>query len=119
MKISLTCADDSMPRTVFYDRFAQAVRANPTFVPDESAADMLLPTEDTALETNWPRYGNQASAYMRGKPDMAAYNIYLQHLSGAARPVCIVNMHPFIRVPQLRAAQPLSAQGQPPGELRR
>ena len=105
MKISLTLTDDSMPRTVFYDRFVAAVRANPAFTPDESAADILLPAEDTALETNWPRYGNQASAYMRGAPDMAAYNAYLQRVAASERPVCIVNMHPFIRVPQLRAAQ--------------
>lgn len=106
MKISLTLADESVPRTAYYDRFVAAVRAHAAFTPDETAADILLPAEDTALETNWPRYGNQASAYIRGVPDMARYNQYLDRLVAAARPLCIVNMHPFIRVPQLRVARP-------------
>lgn len=105
MKIAFTLTDDSMPRTVFYDRFTAAVRAHPAFTSDEAAADVLLPAEDTALETNWPRYGHQRSAYVRGTPDMATYNAYLNRVAAAARPVCVVNMHPFIRVPQLRAAQ--------------
>ena len=67
MKVSFAVPDPSMPRTIYYDRFADAVRRNPRFVEEPVGADICLPAEDVALETNWPRYGNPQSAYVRGQ----------------------------------------------------
>lgn len=99
MRIGLTARDDAVPRTVYYDRFLAALHANPRFVADEAQADLLFPAEDTALETNWPRYGDYPSAFVRGKPDLAAFDGYLKRLAGMARRLCVVNLHPFRRLP--------------------
>jgi hypothetical protein len=99
LKFSLTLSDASLPRALFYDRFVDSLRRDRRFVEDEAAADILFPHEDVALESNWPRYGNQVSAYIRGKYDDAAYMRYMDVLFQAQRPLCIVNMHPFIRIP--------------------
>ncbi len=101
MKVSFIHPDPTMPRTVFWDMFTQAVRRNPRYVDDPAQADMVLPAEDTAYETNWPRYGNQQSAFIRGGWDQGAYERYLNQLVAAQRPICIVNMHPFIRLPRI------------------
>ena len=56
MKISMTLEDASMPRTVYWQLFREALQRNPRYVADPLQADLLFPAEDTALETNWPRY---------------------------------------------------------------
>lgn len=101
MKVSLTLPDDAMPRTVFYERFLAALRRNARFTEDESAADVLFPAEDTAMETNWPRYGRMASAFTRGAFDQNRLQTYLQALAARAARLCIVNLNPFLRMPQL------------------
>jgi hypothetical protein len=103
MKIALAQRDDAMPRTVYYERLLDAIRANSRFVANEAEADLLLPAEDIALETNWPRYGDPMSAFVRGaaQPDGAWYQAYLDTLSRRREPICIVNMHPFMRLPQV------------------
>ncbi len=102
MKVALTQRDDAMPRTVYYDRLLEAIRRNARFVADEAGADLLLPAEDVALETNWPRYGDPSSAFVRGasKPDGQWYQEYLDALGKRRERICIVNMHPFVRLPQ-------------------
>ncbi len=100
MKVSFTNYDPGMPRTIYYELFAQAVRRNPRFVEDAAQADLCLPAEDVALETNWPRYGVQSSAFIRGGWNGGKYNEYLGQLVRQSRPLCIVNMHPFLRLPQ-------------------
>jgi hypothetical protein len=110
MQIAFACPDDSMPRTVFYDRFAQAVKASAHFTIDETAADVVFPAEDTAMESNWPCYGNQRKAYIKGvAPDQAQYEAYLKNLQQQAqalrRPLCIVNMHPLVRLPEVLQKQ--------------
>ena len=108
MKISLILPDPSMPRTVYYDQFCRLVTQNSRYVPDPAAADVVFPAEDTAVETNCPRYGNAPSAYIRGQMDLQAVMNYLSRL--AATPlsgqVCIPSFHPAIRLTQALAQRP-------------
>jgi len=69
MKVSFAVPEPAMARTVYYELFSDAVRRNPRFVEDPAMADICLPAEDTAVETNWPRFGDQTSAYIRGGYD--------------------------------------------------
>jgi hypothetical protein len=104
--VGFICEEAGMPRTVFYDRFKDAVRRNAAF--RDAGADLLIPAEDTANETNWPRYGNPESAYLRGsRPDLSNEGIFFRYMDRVARyahdhadnRVLIVNMHPFVRLP--------------------
>lgn len=99
MRISLGLADPAMPRTVFYDRLRQSVARNHRYVVGEREADLVLPAEDLALETNWPRYGDSASAFVRGHYDKAAVHQYLNRFAAIAKPLCIVSMNPFAGLP--------------------
>lgn len=99
----------AIPRTVFHDRLCEAVRRHSWFRDGDGAA-MVLPAEDTAQETNWPRYGARASAYLRGDPPEFRAGSplveYLNQVAAAARArpdrrVLVVNMHPFVRLPML------------------
>jgi hypothetical protein len=101
MKVSLTEFDASVPRTIYYERFIDALRRNPRFINSEADADVLFPAEDTAFELNWPRYGNPSSAIIRGAIDPKAHQEYLGRFLNSDRPLCIVNMNPFARVPQI------------------
>lgn len=114
MKVSFVLSDESMPRTVYYDRFVAAVRRNPRYIEDAAAADIWLPAEDTALETNWPRYGDHATAFMRGTFESKirlsdsytdAFNAYAAALGRLDRPLCVVNMFPYNRWPQYSASR--------------
>jgi hypothetical protein len=106
MNIGFICEDAAMPRTVFYQRFKEAVCRRPAF--RDTGADLLIPAEDTANETNWPRYGNRESAYLRGsRPDLSKEGVFFHYMDGIARyardhsgmRVLIVNMHPALRLP--------------------
>lgn len=105
MKYSLHLEDDRLPRTVFYQRLREAMLASPRFESDATRADVMIPAEDTAQESNWPRFGDQASAYIRGRPSrsmpaaQAAIDAYLDRVVGLGRVVCVINAHPFRRVP--------------------
>jgi hypothetical protein len=94
-----------MPRTVFYERFIDAVRRNSWF--REAGATLVIPAEDTAQETNWPRYGDQASAFTRGEPpDLKPNGVFVGYLNAVvqharanpAERVLVLNMHPFVRL---------------------
>ncbi len=103
MKISFTLADSSIPRTLYYERLCEAIKRNRRYVAAEKDADLLFPAEDVALETNWPRYGNPGSAFVRGQFDEAAYRGYLSRIVASPARICIVNMHPFARLPVMLA----------------
>lgn len=100
---------DEVPRTVFYDRFLAAVRAHPSFT--EADPVLLIPAEDTSQETNWPRYGDPDSAWVRRPDPVASQGVlrrYLEAIVGQARAypdrqVLVVNMHPFARLPLMLA----------------
>jgi Exostosin family len=100
--------DDQAPRTEYWQRFIEALTKS-TFFADQ-APDILIPTEDTAIETNWPRYGDHASAYVRGEAhDLSKggpFQTYLAQIIAAARRnpaqrYLYVNMQPFFRAPLL------------------
>jgi hypothetical protein len=93
--------DERMPRTVYWDRFCAALRGNTRYVEDNALADVLFPAEDLAMETNWPRYGDQSSAFLRGAINMQAWTEYLQRFVQIPKRLCLVNMQPFVRAPQI------------------
>lgn len=98
--------DDSMPRTIFWDRFLEAAKKSSACL--NHSHDFLIPGEDIAIETNWPAYGNPAAAYVRGVTHEIGngknVNRYLGRVVEAAQEkpekrFLLVNMHPFFRVP--------------------
>lgn len=105
LKVAFVCPDPAAPRTVFYERFSEAVRRGGRYTDDPAAAGLWFPAEDTALETNWPRYARPATAFVRGAVDPARHMSYLERLKRPATPLCIVNMHPFLRVPTMVRAE--------------
>jgi Exostosin family len=100
--------DDAAPRTEYWERFTKALTQGAFFA--DTAPDILIPHEDTAIETNWPRYGNPASAYVRGAPhDLSKggpFQTYVARILAEAKrnpaqSYLYVNMHPFFRAPLL------------------
>jgi hypothetical protein len=112
ISVGLVLQQDDAPRTVFHDELTKAIRRNRRF--RKSGARLVIPAEDTAQETNWPRYGDRPGAYIRGgahdlSPD-GAFSRYLSEIATYAaehadETLLVVNMHPFVRLPMLfRAA---------------
>lgn len=108
LTVGLVLEDPTAPRTVFYDRLLDAVRRDRRY--RDAGARLVIPAEDTAEETNWPRYGNRESAYVRGGGhDLSEGGHFMRYLNrigayAAAHPeqaVLVVNMHPFVRVPTM------------------
>lgn len=104
--LRLILQDDSMPRTIFWHRFLEALKKSNACL--RHSHDSLIPVEDVACETNWPAYGNPAAAYIRGTGHEfgSGQNVdrYLERVVEAAREnaaerLLVVNMHPFFRVP--------------------
>ena len=106
LRSSFVLPDPEMPRTVFYERLSDSIRALPGFVADAGKADIVFPAEDTSVEQNWPRFARPESAYVRGGFDEALHHRYLARALAVERPICVVNMHPFIRVPLMAADRP-------------
>src|SRR3954447_7193000 len=99
MKVSIDVRLDAMPRTVFYERYLEAVRRSPRFVEDSAEADLIVPQEDTACESNWPFYGDAARAYLRGaESDFYDHlNDYIALLEQVApKRLLYLNMHPLL-----------------------
>lgn len=65
-RLELVLPDGEVPRTVFYDRLLAAAARHPWAQADGPLA-IAIPAEDTALETNWPRYGDGGSCFLRGE----------------------------------------------------
>src|ERR1700735_2568308 len=107
LKASFCLQNDAMPRTVFWDGFIKALKSSEFFT--ESTADLLVPLEDTAMELNWPRYGNLKSAYIRGEShelsdDNGSFHRYFAEITAFAgsnpgQNFLYVNMNPFFRAP--------------------
>jgi hypothetical protein len=100
MRVSLALHDGNMQRTLFHQRLVEALRRNTRFTEDEGAADVLFAAEDVAVEQHWPRYGDQAGAYVRGEFDEARYEAYVQRIAADPRRFCVVCMHPQFRLCQ-------------------
>ena len=105
ISVGLILPKDDAPRTVFHAELLKAIRRNPRF--RQSGGKLVIPAEDTAQETNWPRYGNPESAYLRGSPsDLMSGSTFVRYLDSIARyarehagkHILIVNMHPFVRL---------------------
>lgn len=106
LKVGFFLRDDAVPRTEYWQQVLTHLGSHAADADGD--ADLLIPCEDTAIETNWPRYGNPASAYIRGKRHDLSENggvvDYVRRIAGAAaqRPgqqFLYLNMHPFFRVP--------------------
>ena len=100
MRVGLALHDGNMQRTLFHQRLVEALRRNNRFVEDEAAADVLFAAEDVAVEQHWPRYGDQAGAYIRGGFDQARYEAYVQRIAADPRRFCVMCMHPQFRLCQ-------------------
>lgn len=108
LTVGLVLEDPAAPRTVYYDRLCDAIRRDRRF--RGAGARLVIPAEDTAEETNWPRYGNRESAYVRGSGhDLSEGGAFMRYLNeigayAAAHPeqaVLVVSMHPFVRLPNV------------------
>jgi len=110
LKVSFCLQDEAMPRTEYWQQFITAMRQSDFFT--EGNADILVPNEDTAMETNWPRYGNMDSAYIRGdrrmhevKVSSLFHRYFLRAVefckSNQTKKILYINMHPFFRPPLL------------------
>jgi hypothetical protein len=98
ISVSFDYPDPTMARTVFYEKFSHALENSPFYVADPRSACIRFPREDTAMETNWPRYGNPASAFIRGVFDSEAHRVYMKFLMEQSTPICLLNMHPAYRM---------------------
>ncbi len=94
MRFSFTLPDPSMPRTLYFDLFLQALARNHRFVAQESQADILIPAEDVSPEMNWPRYGDMASAFIRGQFHKDLSTAYLRKIADHPKRMCVLSMHP-------------------------
>ena len=110
---SLILKNSSVPRTVFYELATSALRALDGY--EAKDGELLIPEEDTAEETNWPRFGNPSSAYIRprftnepeGKIPLnipLKTNDYIQTIAdhcgkNSAKTFVIINMNPDRRLP--------------------
>jgi hypothetical protein len=106
LRAGICLQDDTVPRTEYWERFIQSVKHSAHFA--EADADLLIPNEDTAIETNWPRYGNPQSAYVRGQghdlSEGGGLQAYFSKIVSLAKSkptqkVLYLNMHPFLRAP--------------------
>jgi len=108
LKAGFCLEDESVPRTEYWERFITELERSAFF--SDSDSSLLLPKEDTAMETNWPRYGNRDSAYVRGQPhdfsNNGPFHKYFEKIVTFARDnptqrLLYINMHPFFRAPLL------------------
>jgi hypothetical protein len=101
IRVSFDYPDSAMSRTVFYEKFSTALKSSRFYVEDPESADIRFGQEDTAMETNWPRYGNPASAFLRGIFDTESHRDYIKFLMARSEPICVLNMHPSYRLSTL------------------
>jgi Exostosin family len=111
LRVRFILPDDNMPRTVYWQEFVRACGSLEEFHREGTPTrDIHVPTEDLAIERNWPRYARRASAYVRGNThdlgdDGATIKYLRQVVSWSSgnpdKTVLLINMHPFIRIPLL------------------
>lgn len=108
LKAGFCLQDNAMPRTVYWEQFIKALKQSEYFA--QSDVDFLIPFEDTAMESNWPRYGNPNSAYVRGSShdlsENGSFRRYFAEITAFAennqnRNMLYLNMNPFFRAPLL------------------
>lgn len=101
IRIGFDVADPTMWRTVFHEKFSSALRNSPFHVADPRLADIRFASEDIAMETNWPRFGNPDSVFIRGAFDKYQYSRYLKRLVESDTTFCVLSMNPINRLPAL------------------
>ncbi|MCA3359705.1 MAG: hypothetical protein ING02_17080, partial [Roseomonas sp.] len=70
-----------MPRTIFWERTLAILHA----IPQSGGSRIHIPGEDVAMETNWPRYANMGSAYVRGLGhDLSASGVVIRYYTQLA-----------------------------------
>lgn len=104
--VALILQDHAMPRTVFWEKLLTIFQS----LPKAAKRQIFLPQEDVAMETNWPRYKDRASSYIRGMghdlSSKGTVRSYYDRITAWARAhpqevVLTVNMNPFIRIPAM------------------
>lgn len=96
MAVGLIYPDEAMPLTVFYDTVRKIVQARGDFSQTLGSSDLAFLHEDLTAETNWPRYGRQESALVRGAFDDLVYTQYLGKVLESPVPVCVICMQAYI-----------------------
>ena len=96
MNVGFRFQDDTVPMTEYWAGFRQAVRARPDFTETPGPRDLAFPSEDIAFETNWPRYGRQDEAFVRGAFSNDAFNDYMEQIYDCESLICTVNMAAYV-----------------------
>jgi hypothetical protein len=110
LKVNFFLENSSMPRTEYWERFVGSLKATDFF--SDSDADLLIPFEDTAMESNWPCYGNPGSAYIRGtNHDLSEGGVFKYFsrvmefaVNNPDRKLLYISMNPFFRASRLFGA---------------
>ena len=106
VSVEFILEDPQMPRTIFWERTLAILHA----IPQSGGSRIHIPGEDVAMETNWPRYANMGSAYVRGLGhDLSASGVVIRYYTQLAdwahrhphETILMINMHPFIRIPRM------------------
>ncbi|WP_338430028.1 exostosin domain-containing protein [Synechococcus elongatus] len=97
-------------RTVWHDRFFTVLKHHPVRTEDLEKADYIFLDADFALETNWPYYGAQTKAILKGDrfpTDEAILEFLFEHpASGYGKPLVLINMNPLAQWPAIVQALP-------------
>lgn len=96
---------DSLWRTQWYNLVLQYLGNHPWRTDNPAEADLLIPSMDTAMETNWPNYGQSQSAFLYGN-----FALYREHcvrrlnelpLRRYRGRLVLFDMNPFSRFPEM------------------
>jgi hypothetical protein len=96
---------NSLWRTQWYDLVLQCLGNHPCRTENPEDADLLIPGMDTAMETNWPNYGQSQSAFLYGN-----FALYREHcvrklnelpLSRFRGRLVLFDMNPFSGFPNM------------------
>ncbi|AZB71357.1 exostosin domain-containing protein [Synechococcus elongatus] len=97
-------------RTVWHDRFFTVLKYHPARAEDLGQADYIFLDADFALETNWPYYGAQTKAILKGDrfpTDEEILEYLFEHpVSGYGKPLVLINMNPLAKWPAIMQALP-------------
>ncbi|BAD79642.1 hypothetical protein syc1452_c [Synechococcus elongatus PCC 6301] len=103
-------AGDWSFRTVWHDRFFTVLKHHPARTEKVEQADYIFLDADFALETNWPYYGSQRKAILKGDrfpTDEEILAFLFDHpVSGYGKPLVLINMNPLAQWPAIAQVLP-------------